>query len=186
MFIVPGVFISIITFPGIIVHELAHQFFCWLMKVPVIEVRYFQTKNPCGYVIHDPTNSPLANFIISVGPFIINTVLGVVIVFPGMVIFQAFGFGLRDSNILLILISLWIGISILAHAFPSIGDATVMVQTIMKNKDVNILVKIITAPIIGLIYLGSIGSVFWLDFIYAIGVSLLLPKLFLSMIWNIV
>lgn len=41
MLFIPGVIISIITFPGVIVHELAHQIFCYLMKIPVYEVKYF-------------------------------------------------------------------------------------------------------------------------------------------------
>ena len=42
MFVIPGFIISLVTFPGVIVHELAHQIFCMLMKVPVYDVKYFQ------------------------------------------------------------------------------------------------------------------------------------------------
>ena len=71
----------------------------------------------------------------------------------------------------------WLGLSILMHAFPSTGDAKSLVQSVMKNKEVNIFAKIVTAPFIGLIYLGAIGSAFWLDLLYGIGMSMLLPML---------
>lgn len=182
MVIIPGVLIAVLTFPGVIVHELAHQLACRMMKVPVLEVKYFQFKNPCGYVIHDATDRPLANFVISAGPFLLNTVLGVAIVFPGMVIYHAFRSSSDPLVTVAMLVSLWLGVSILAHSFPSRGDAKAMVHTILKNKQVNVFAKILTAPVIGLIYAGSYGSVIWLEFGYAILVGSQLPRLVLSLI----
>jgi hypothetical protein len=40
------------------------------------------------------------------------------------------------------LVSAWLGISVLMHAFPSTGDAKALVHSILKNKDVNIFVRI--------------------------------------------
>ena len=42
MFIIPGFLISFVTFPGVIMHELGHQVACWLSKVAVFNVKYFQ------------------------------------------------------------------------------------------------------------------------------------------------
>lgn len=175
---VPGFLISLITFPGVIVHELAHQYFCWLMKVPVIEVKYFQLKNPCGYVLHEPVDRPFANFIISVGPFLFNTLLGAVIVFPAAIevlLFKHYG------NIFSLVIA-WLGVSILMHSFPSTGDAEALANSVLKNKRVNILAKVLTAPVVALIYIGSIGSIIWLDLGYAILVSMLLPRLLVPLL----
>lgn len=63
------------------------------------------------------------------------------------------------------------------HAFPSTGDAKCIVNAILKNKEVSFLIKILVAPVIGLIYIGAVGSVMWLDLLYAVGVSMLLPKI---------
>ncbi|MBU5316854.1 DUF3267 domain-containing protein [Clostridium bornimense] len=178
MFFIPGIVISILTFPGVIVHELAHQIFCYIMKIPVYEVKYFQFKNPSGYVIHERTDDPLKSFFISVGPFLINTILGIIIMAP--VSIELIGF--EDLNNILSLFLAWIGISILMHAFPSVVDGKGLVDSILKNKDVNIFVKIITAPVIGLIYLGAIGSAIWLDLIYAIWISLALPRILVNII----
>ena len=178
MFIIPGFLVSAVTFPGVIVHESAHQLFCRIFRVPVYDVVYFQMKNPCGYVAHEPTERPLASFMISVWPFLVNTVLGMLIVFPAAI--ELFRFEVYH-NVLSLLLG-WLGISILMHAFPSTGDAKVMVQSILKNPDVNLFVKIITAPVIGLVYLGAIGSMMWLDFIYAVAMAMVLPNLIVMML----
>ncbi len=175
MFFVPGIIISIITFPGVIIHELAHQIFCRIMRVPVYEVKYFQFSNPCGYVVHEATQDPLKTFLISIGPFLINTLIGMIILAPAaieLIVFEDY------SNPLNLLLG-WIGFSTLMHAFPSTGDAKVLVNNILNNKNVNVLVKIIVAPVIGLIYIGALGSVIWLDAIYAIAIAMIIPNLFL-------
>lgn len=176
--IIPGFLIAALTFPGVIVHEFAHQLFCRLFRVPVYDVVYFQMKNPSGYVAHEPTEKPLASFMISVGPFIVNTLLGMLVVFPAAI--ELFRFEVYQ-NILVLLLG-WLGISILMHAFPSTGDAKVMVQSILKNPDVNLAVKVVTAPVIGLVYLGALGSMMWLDLIYAVFMAMVLPNLVLLLI----
>jgi len=176
--LIPGQVISAVTFVGVIIHELAHQLFCRLMKIPVFEVKYFQFRNPSGYVLHEKTEKPLANFAVSVGPFLVNTVLGSIILLPVSTEIILF----KNYTSILSLILAWLGISILMHSFPSTGDAQAMTESILKNQNVNIFVKILVAPVIGLIYLGAIGSIFWLDLIYALGVGLLLPKLIVMLI----
>ena len=187
MFFIPGILISVITFPGVIMHELSHQIFCRLRNVPVYEVRYFQAKNPCGYVAHEPSDNPFTTFIISTGPFIFNTIIGALILLPGSVVMSEFDLfsSIRNSNVdfdtilrfIPMLIAFWLGVSILMHAFPSTGDAKVLINSILKNKDVSILIRILVAPFVGLMYLGALGSVIWLDFGYALLVAIFLPKL---------
>lgn len=184
MIFIPGIVISIVTFPGVAVHELAHQICCRICRIPVYEVKYFQVSNPCGYVVHEPTSNPWKNLLTGLGPFFVNTVLGMIITFPAYYSLWGAGkymYGYSSGNTAMFFINLllyWLGLSILMHAFPSTGDAKTLVQSVMKNKDVNIFAKIVTAPFIGLIYLGAIGSAFWLDLLYGIAMSALLPHLF--------
>ena len=35
MFMIPGFLVALVTFPGIICHEIAHKFFCDIAGVPV-------------------------------------------------------------------------------------------------------------------------------------------------------
>lgn len=183
MILIPGFLISIVTFPGVAVHELAHQLCCRACRIPVYEVKYFRFQNPCGYVVHEPTSNPWKNLLTGMGPFLINTILGMIITFPAYFCLWGGGkylYGRSGSHGVMTYVYLviyWLGLSILMHAFPSTGDAKSLVQSVMKNKEVSIAAKIVTAPFIGLIYIGAIGSVVWLDLIYGIGMSMLLPML---------
>src|SRR4029078_10337648 len=116
--IIPGEFIALLTFPGVIIHEAAHLLFCKWGRVPVLDVCYFRFGNPAGYVIHErPANFRTA-FLISVGPFIVNSLLCIFICFPAFVPVRIFDLHDPVSYFLL-----WLGLSIGMHAIPSTGDA---------------------------------------------------------------
>jgi hypothetical protein len=175
MFFVPSIVISLITFPGIIVHELAHQLFCRWFKVPVFEVVYFQMKKPMGYVLHERTESHLQAVMISIGPFFVNTILGALIALPAaMPVFTFDNAGPLDYFLI------YLGVSIAMHAFPSTGDAA-NVWDIARSRETPLWLRIIGWPIVVLIYIGAIGSMFWLDLLYGIGVAVGIPKLIISL-----
>lgn len=165
---IPGFLISIVTFPGVIVHEIAHQFFCRLLRVAVFDVCYFRVGNPAGYVIHEVPSKFWHQLVIAIGPFMINTVLGAMIAFPAMMNYQFSSLGSID------LLLMWLGVSVAMHSFPSSGDAkSIWVAT----KKAPLLVKAVSIPLVGLIYLGAVGSVFWLDLFYGIAISNFMPDL---------
>jgi hypothetical protein len=171
MFFIPGIAITIATFPGVIVHELAHQLFCRIYKVPVFEVVYFRVGNPAGYVVHEVPKNKLQTIMISIGPFFLNTIIGALIALPAaMSVFKFDNAGPLDYLLM------YLGVSIAMHAFPSTGDAN-SIWEMMKREDTRWWVKLIGYPTVGLIYLGSIGSFVWLDLIYGIGVAIGLPNL---------
>ena len=173
---IPGIVISIITFPGIIVHELAHQLFCRLFKVPVFEVCYFRMENPMGYVVHEPAKKAYQSLFISVGPFLVNTALCFVIGFSASLQFKF------DSANVLDYLLMYLAISIGAHAFPSTGDAASLWQSVVKSENVSWMAKAVVTPIVGFIYLGALGSIFWLDIIYGGAVALGLPYLLIKIL----
>jgi len=176
MFFIPGFVITLITFPGVIVHELAHQLFCRYFKVPVFKVVYFQTGNPAGYVLHERVRNKAQGILISVGPFIINTVVGGLISLPAALpVFVLHTAGPLDYLLI------YLGVSIAMHAFPSRGDANVIWEAI-KEDNTPLWVKIIGYPVVGLIYIGSIASFFWLDLLYGIGVAVGFPNLIIHLI----
>jgi hypothetical protein len=174
MFFIPGWLISLATFPGVIVHEIAHQFFCKLAKVAVLDVKYFQLANPVGYVLHETPQKTSQHLLIGLGPLLFNSIIGALIAFPAVL--PSFTFG-SENPIDMILI--WIGLSIGMHSFPSTGDAKSIWEAVMRP-NVNPLYMIIAAPIVGLLYLGAIGSIFWLDALYGFGVIMALPTLLFS------
>ena len=71
MILIPGELIAILTFPGVILHEFAHKLACSLVGVKVLHTCYFQLKNPCGYVIHEPSKTIFESFLITIAPIIV-------------------------------------------------------------------------------------------------------------------
>jgi len=171
MFFIPGIIIAAVTFPGVIVHEFAHQLFCRLTRTAVLEVCYFRIGNPAGFVKHEHPSKPAHQVWIAIGPFFVNTIIGALLALPAFLPVVQF-----ESATLLDYILFWLGISIAMHAFPSTGDAA-NVWSLLKRSETPFIVKLIGAPIVGLINLGAIGSFFWLDLIYGVAIAALLPNL---------
>jgi hypothetical protein len=169
--VIPGFVIAIITFPGVIVHEVAHQLFCRWLGVAVFDVCYFRFGNPSGYVIHEKPRSAGKSLLISIGPFLVNTVLGAVVSLPAAIPVIQFGAGSPLDYVLI-----WLGVSIAAHAFPSTGDARSMWAAAWSPGS-SAFARIAAVPLVALIYLGALGSVFWLDVIYGVGVAVVVPYL---------
>lgn len=171
---IPGIVISILTFPGIIVHELGHLLVCRLLGVQVHKVCYFRFGNPAGYVVHDAPGSAMRHILIGIGPFALNSVVGALIALPGMLPLVQLHSASRFGYILI-----WLGVSIAMHAFPSTADANGIWRSIW-SREAPILAKLLGTPIVIIIYIGALGSVVWLDLIYGVGLPLLLAKLLLK------
>lgn len=172
MFLIPGVVISVVTFLGIIVHEAAHVFFCRLRKVAVLDACYFQTADPPGYVIHEETSNFNSVFLISMGPFIVNTILCLAICLPAYMPLKIFN--VEDP---LSYFMIWLGVSIGMHAIPSNQDASNVFQMAKERvRDKNVL-AILAFPLVGAIYLFNILRFFWADLIYGTAVGIGIPSL---------
>ena len=139
--------------------------------MPVFDVCYFRVGNPAGYVIHENPRRASQQIWIGIGPFVVNTVVGALIALPGAIPVLKFDAG-RPLDFILI----WLGVSIAMHAFPSTGDAKSIWRGV-TSRDVPVVGKIVATPIVALIYLGAVGSIFWLDLLYGIAVALALPTL---------
>lgn len=177
--IIPGFLIAWLTFPGVIVHESAHLLFCKLRRIPVFEVAFFRfaATGPAGYVIHEKPPDFTSSFLISVGPFLVNTVLCIVFCFPAFIPVRFFG-----NESLLNYFWLWLGLSIGMHAFPSVGDAQVLWSHARELSRQWHIGAILSLPVVGLIYLANVGSFFWLDLLYGVFIGLGLPELVLRRI----
>lgn len=175
MFFIPGSIIAAFTFPGVVIHELAHYLFCRYFKVPVYQVCYFRFGNPAGYVIHQEPDNWLHNVLIAAGPFFLNSVLGAIISFPSALsVYEFDGHSPVADSVLV-----WLGVSIAMHAIPSTVDAKSMWQSV-SGGGAPWLAKIVVAPVVGLIYVLSYGSIVWLNLIYGISVISALPKILVA------
>jgi len=175
MFFIPGPLIALFTFPGVIVHELAHQLFCRWFNVPVLQVCYFRVGNPAGFVIHEPPTKSYQSLFISVGPFLINTIIGAIVAFPAALPVIQFGAGDLLDYLLI-----WLGVSIAMHAFPSRGDARSLWQSV-RAPGISPVARLLVAPVVGIIYVVTIGRFFWLDFFFGIGIAIGLPSMVVAM-----
>ncbi len=172
MIIIPGWLISILTFPGVIVHEAAHMLFCRLRHVAVLDVCFFRLGNPAGYVIHEPVDDFTSTFLVSVGPFLVNSLLCVLFCFPAFVPFHVFN---RSDP--LTLFQLWLGISIGMHAFPSNQDASNLWSTAGEAARRLNPLAVLSYPLVILIYVANALSVIWFDAIYGFAIGVGLPRL---------
>lgn len=169
---IPGVIISLLTFPGVIAHEFGHKFFCDRFKVKVHEVKYFQFGNPVGYVVHDTPDKFYKTFFIDVGPFFVNTALAVGAFF---IVYLFTGFRDMEPSPLAVLgaLSMWLGVSFGMNAFPSRHDAKVLWKESTKHLSQGDFMALVGFPFSVLIWISNILSIFWFDLIYALGLLLL-------------
>ena len=118
---VPGAVIATITFPGVILHEMAHKFFCDLYRIPVYEVKYFAVSKNAGHVIHAPITDVRKNAIIGLAPLLINSVACILFLIPEflpVISRTSFVSTYSFHNVYLI----WIGLSCGLNALPSKTD----------------------------------------------------------------
>jgi hypothetical protein len=172
---IPGILITLLTFPGAIVHEAAHMLFCRLRRVAIFDVCFFRVGNPAGYVIHEQAKDFTSMFLIAMGPFIVNSLLRIFFCLPTMVPVRVFG-----ETSLLSYFLLWVGLSIGMNAFPSTGDAQVLWRSAKKSVADRNPLAIISFPLVIAIYATNILRFFWLDYAYGVAIGLGLPQLILN------
>jgi Putative zincin peptidase len=170
MFFIPGFVISLATFPGVIVHEAAHLFFCKLFRLAVFDVCFFRVGNPAGYVIHEKTENFRASFFVTMGPFVINTLLCVV--FCTAAFLPVWELKVDD---LLAYFFYWLGLSIGMHSFPSTGDlANIWAVAPGLAKKGNLL-AIVSLPLAAVLHVLNYARIVWADLGYGIAVGILGP-----------
>ena len=170
MFFIPGFVISIATFPGVIVHEAAHLFFCRFFKLAVFDVSFFQFGNPAGYVVHEQTDNFTATFFVSMGPFFINTALCVL--FCSAAFLPVWELDIADP---LAYFFYWLGLSIGMNAFPSTEDLKhIWALAPAEAKRLNWL-AIVSYPVVAFLFVANFARVVWADLGYGIAVGILAP-----------
>lgn len=170
MIIIPGFVISLLTFPGVIVHESAHLLFCRLFKLAVFDVKFFQLKNPAGYVVHEITDDFTPSFFVAMGPFLVNTVLCAL--FCSAAFLPVWELDVADP---VPYFFYWLGLSIGMHAFPSSQDLmNVWHMAPAKAKSGNVL-AILSFPLVAVLYVLNLLRVVWADLGYGVAVGILGP-----------
>ena len=185
---IPGYAIAVATFPGVVVHEIAHRLLCDLTGVPVYEVSYFKFKelaswdtsseNTVGYVVHAPNPGFWRQLLISMAPLFLNTFLCMVI--GAVALTPMFYCDALLYKGIFIFFS-WLAISIGMHAFPSNQDLRLIRQE-MKRARVSGLGFVMMWCLIKLLQGCNFLSQVWFNLFYAGFVGYIIPSIFLG-VW---
>ena len=170
MLFIPGFVISLLTFPGVVVHEFAHKKLCDAFAVPVHEVAYFRLGTPAGYVLHEEPERYRQTFAISVAPFLVNTIVALGLLGAAAFVWgrpDALGLRTDDLGVLGWLV-VWVGLSTGMHAFPSKGDAKEIWRRSRAEWRTAPL-TLLGLPFVLVIYVANLLSVLWFDGLYALG-----------------
>ncbi len=161
---IPGELIALLTFPGVILHEIAHRFMCDILKVKVYDVKYFAIGSTrAGHVYHHKTDNSYHDFLIGFAPLFINSFFCIIFTFPYTSTVVIANEGTFDYASIFLY---WVGISMGACAFPSNQDIE---NVLASPKNKGMLCDIMKC-------LNRL-SFFWVDFIYAATISFILPFL---------
>lgn len=176
MFLLPGWLFSAITFPGVIVHEIAHRLFCHLTGVPVYEVSYYRFRgNPAGYVVHGAPPTLRSALLISIGPLIVNSLLCMLLTFTAVIPLIILGDS-AASGVSIFLF--WIGLSIGMHAFPSNHDIQEFVLRVEEQRGSDTILATVAQLFAWLLQGINALRIVWIDLFYAAALSALLPFAF--------
>ena len=131
MISIPGEIIALLTFPGVIMHEISHRLMCDIFKIPVYEVNYFNMgSKTVGYVKHHPTNNLAHTLWVGLAPLFFNSILCMLFTFPFNAALYITGESIPTFfNTLL----WWVGISLGANAFPSNQDIANALSIVEEN-----------------------------------------------------
>lgn len=158
-----------ITFPGVMVRVLGRRFICKSLGVEVSEAKLFQFRRPFGYVTYAPPASIWATLAIIIGPFFINTLLGLLVGFAAV-----WAEGDNDVRLLAQLFLIWLGVAIAKHAFAQHEEGPIL-RAALKTPGTPGLAKFIGYPTVVLIYGGWVASILFVDVLYGAFIAFAIP-----------
>ncbi|SEH13186.1 Putative zincin peptidase [Natronorubrum sediminis] len=174
--------LRVFSAPGVVVHEFAHKQACDAAGVPVAEVVYFRLGDPPGYVRHHHPKRYRTSFLISVAPFLVNTIISLV-AFLGFawlvtttVDVASVSAAVADlrvappETLALVGLSGWLGLSVGMQAFPSTGDAKTLWTRSSSEWRQSPLV-LLGVPVVVVIYVANLLSWLWADVLYALALG---------------
>jgi len=168
--VIPGIVITLVTFPGFVMSTVSRRFCCDLLGVPVYEIHYFK-----GTIRHGRIESAGGAALAAFAPFFVNTVLCSVLFFP-------VGFSLLLSTnppgqeAFVELVLAWAGLSIGMHAFPSSQSIEYYLERLPQYAHRG--PSYLFLRIMGKVFiLVKILKFFWFDLLYALAVGIVAPYL---------
>lgn len=173
---IPAEAVAVITFPGVVLHEVSHRLVCDIFNIPVYSVNYFSPSKKAGHVIHAPIQKEYQSLLVSIAPLIINTIVCMILTLPaGMIDYLGTEFLMQDQSgfwSFLYGALKWIGYTIGFNAMPSDTDMHNVASNSTLCSFFADCIRAISAPF-NISFLGPILSIG-----YAYIISLILPALY--------
>jgi len=135
--------ILLLTFPGAILHAFWHSIICKSFKIPINEINFFDFKKFTCYVVHERSENQSFNKIVTFLPFLLSSLVGISLLIASSIEFGVFN--LIDIMIsggtmwastfefIILVLSLWLGISCLVHAVPSGKIVYMYINSVKDN-----------------------------------------------------
>lgn len=175
VYYIPGEAIALATFPGVIIHEIAHRFFCEINDIPVFAIRYFVPfAKTAGCVYHAPTNKLRHSLLIGIAPLILNSLVCILLTIPFATIQGMGTYFVTTSHSFLYVFLAWIGYSAGINAFPSNQDMRGAVAIAAQRGLITRMMINFFALIVKAMNINGIG--FFINAAYAIALSAIVPS----------
>lgn len=169
--------VSLLTFPGIVVHEYAHALACRSLGIRVVKVCYLRLGNPLGYVLHEQPRYAVQHIVVAVAPFFVSTLAALAAsLLASLFVTTPWAAEYKD---IVVFTGAWLSFSMALHAFPSSGDGDALWKDVTSS-DVSFFAKLLLVPVVGLIRLCQTGAAIWLHALFAIVVVALPPVILIA------
>lgn len=180
---IPPQLVTILTSPGIMVHEIAHKLFCDLFNLKVYKVCYLNVGSEVGgYVVHERSNTFHIDLLIGIAPLMVNTLVCMLLTFPHsistLLLGTSFGYATSSAYYAASIVLYALGIIIGTCAFPSKKDLSSpeeLAQTVIQASLVAVL------GVISQIF-NSEGFGILLRGFFALCLTKILPHIFIMML----
>ncbi|MGN0520381.1 MAG: hypothetical protein ACI4LB_06535 [Candidatus Fimenecus sp.] len=165
------------TIIGTFLQAFFEHLTCRVYEVLIEDGRYLRTNEMCGHIEHEIIRKRSVSFGVCFFPFLFNLLLGLITVSVGAVNIYYFGEFFTNSGMVHIanFLFLWMGISCLTNLFPQWEDALTLKEQIYGKGKSNLFVKIIVAPIFGILYGGAFLQRYGITLFTSIAFSFAVP-----------
>jgi hypothetical protein len=165
-----GAILVAVTFPGVIVREGAHLFFCRSFHLAIFEVRFLGLKRPFGHVQHERARSFGAALAETLGPFCLNA--GLCVMFATAAFLPVWELKIYDP---LAYVFYWLGFSFGVHAFPARADLRHLWELTPAAAGRGNVLAVLAYPLVALLYLIDFARPFWADALFGVALAALAP-----------
>jgi hypothetical protein len=159
-----------LTFPGAMVREAAHLFFCRVFRLAVFEVRFLQTEPPYGFVRHEHSRHLGVALVETLGPMAVN--LALCLLFCSSAFLPVWELRIFDPVAYLFY---WLGLAMGLQAFPAADDVRHLRGLALAGMKRGNPVALLAAPLLALVFLIHAARALWTDRFFGLAAGVFVP-----------